>query len=378
MDEANERARKPVAGDARRGVEHVAAAGQPTLFDDDTTPGQPTADRVRAADVPAAVEALAGRLRERFGDRLALGTSSWHFPGWAGLVWDRPVPAALLSSAGLAAYARHPLLSTVSLDRAFYRPLPATEYAALAAQVPPGFRFVVKAPALVTDACLRDARGRETGANPQFLDARTAVDACASPAAEGLGAALGVLVFQLSPLPAAWRDRPEALLPRLEAMLATVCAALPTTVVTALEVRDASWLTPTTAQRLRTLGVRYALGLHDRLPPIDDQLPMLRATWPGDLVCRWNLQRGQRYAEARDAWAPFDRLQAPDPATRHALARVAAATLAAGHRVFVTINNKAEGCAPASVLALAEAIDAAADAASAVPRARCGTSAATG
>jgi hypothetical protein len=94
------------------------------------------------------------------------------------------------------------------------------------------------------------------------------------------------------------------------------------------------------------------------MPPVDAQLPMLRATWPGDLVCRWNLQRGQRYAQARDAWAPFDRLRAPDEPTRQALARVARATLDAGHRVFITINNKAEGSAPASVRALAEALDA--------------------
>lgn len=360
MDEADDGAHGRIAGHARRSLRGAAAATQPALFDDDTTPDRARAGPVRAAEPAPAVEALAARLRERFGDRLALGTSSWHFPGWAGLVWDRPAPAAVLSRTGLAVYARHPLLRTVSLDRAFYRPLPAAEYAALAAQVPEGFRFVVKAPALVTDASVRDTVGRECGPNPGFLDPRAAVEACAAPALAGLGATLGALVFQLSPLPAVWRERPEALLPRLEAMLAAVRAALPPAVLVALEVRDASWLTPATANLLRTLGVRYTLGLHDRLPPIDEQLPMLRATWPGDLVCRWNLQRGQRYAQARDAWAPFDRLQAPDPATRDTLARVTAATLAAGHRVFVTINNKAEGCAPRSVLALADAIERAA------------------
>jgi hypothetical protein len=124
----------------------------------------------------------------------------------------------------------------------------------------------------------------------------------------------------------------------------------------ALEVRDAELLTPELARLLRAHGVRCCLGLHDRLPAIDAQLPMQRATWPGDLVCRWNLQRGQRYAQARDRWAPFDRLQAPDLPTRTTLARVMAGTLNAGHRVYVTINNKAEGSAPLSVLALAEAL----------------------
>jgi uncharacterized protein YecE (DUF72 family) len=334
---------------------------QPALFDDD-------APAVAAAPADPAIAALAARLHARFGDRLRLGTSSWHFPGWAGLVWREAVPAAQLSRAGLPAYARHPLLGAVSLDRAFYRPLAEADYTALAAQVPPGFRFVVKAPALVTDACTRDARGAETGANPGFLDAQLAVEHAARPAARGLGEALGALVCQLSPLPARWRAKPDALWPRLESMLAAMREALPETALLGLEVRDAEWLNADTARRLRALGVRYVLGLHDRLPAIDAQLPLLRATWPGDLVCRWNLQRGQRYAQARDAWAPFDRLCAPDGATRETLAKVAAATLAAGHRVFVTINNKAEGCAPRSVVALAEAIEAQADKLTSAPR----------
>jgi hypothetical protein len=107
---------------------------------------------------------------------------------------------------------------------------------------------------------------------------------------------------------------------------------------------------------LREHGVRPCLGLHDRMPPAAQQLPFLRAAWPGDLVCRWNLQRGQRYAQARDRWAPFDRLQAEDPETRAVVARVMRGTLDAGHRAFVTINNKAEGCAPASVAELARAL----------------------
>lgn len=309
------------------------------------------------APVPADVQALADALQARFGGRLHLGTSSWHFPGWAGLVWARPAPAAVLSREGLGAYARHPLLRSVSLDRAFYRPLDAATYAGLAAQVPPEFRFVVKAPALITDASLRDAAtGAATGANPGFLDPAAALQHCVQPAAQGLGARLGVLVFQLSPLPARWLQAPADLLARLEALWTAVVPALPAGSLAALELRDPELLTPALAAQLKAHGVRACLGLHDRMPPAERQLPLLRALWPGDLVCRWNLQRGQRYAQARDRWAPFDRLQAPDAATRATLARVARATLQAGHRVFITINNKAEGSAPHSVLALARAI----------------------
>lgn len=325
---------------------------QDTLFDAGEAPR-----RVAPAAVGERLQALAAALHDRFGTRLHLGTSSWHFPGWAGLVWDRPHEEATLSRHGLAAYAAHPLLRCVSLDRAFYRPLDAAAYAALGAQVPPAFRFVVKAFAGVTDAMQRDpANGRALQPNPRFLDVDAALAACVRPAAQGLGERLGALVFQLSPLPPAVLADAAALQARLEALWTAARPLLPGGALLALELRDPALLTPALARSLKAHGVRYCLGLHDRMPEAQAQLAMLRATWPGDLVCRWNLQRGQRYAEAKDAWAPFDRLRAPDPATRATLARVAAATLNAGHRVFVTVNNKAEGSAPHSVIAFAEAL----------------------
>lgn len=354
-------ARRPARRAARAPAESAAQTrrhplAQQPLFHGD--PDTPVAGAQRPTVRPAAptpeVQALAAALHARWGGRCRLGSSSWHFPGWAGLVWDRAYPESTLSRQGLSAYARHPLLRTVSLDRAFYRPLDVATYRGLAAQVDEGFRFVVKAASQVSVAMQRDpTSGAAMQPNPLFLDPAAALELCARPAAEGLGERLGVLVWQLSPLPPSWRDDPAALLQRLDRMWQAVLPALPPGALAALELRDPALLTPELAASLKAHGVRYTLGLHDRMPPAEAQLPMLRALWPGDLVCRWNLQRGQSYAQARDRWAPFDRLQAPDEATRRTLAKVLRATLDAGHSAFVTINNKAEGSAPCSVLALA-------------------------
>lgn len=329
---------------------------QPGLFE--AADADPAWAGVQPAAPDPALTALAGELQARHGNRLFLGTSSWHFPGWAGQVWDRAWPEARLSRDGLPAYAAHPLLRTVSLDRAFYRALGVDEARRLADQarrVAPGFRFVVKAPAALTDAVQRGAGGAPAAPNPGFLDPALAADTAAA-LAQGLGEMLGVWVLQVSPLPPAWRDRPAQLHTRLARCAEAVAPRLPAGALVGLELRDAGLLTPALAAALQALGWRFVLGLHDRMPPAAEQLPMLRAGWPGDLVCRWNLQRGQRYAQARDRWAPFDCLQSPDPDTRAVLARVMKATLDAGHRVFVTINNKAEGSAPASVRALAQAL----------------------
>jgi uncharacterized protein YecE (DUF72 family) len=330
---------------------------QAGLFDADQ-PGEPagplSAGVVAAAPPTPEVQWLAAALRQRWGHRVRLGTSSWFFPGWAGLVWAREYSEATIARHGLAAYSQHPLMDTVSLDRSFYRPLDAATYQRLAVQVPADFRFIVKALATVTDATVREpGSGRPMRLNPLFLDPTTALEGCVRPAVAGLGERLGVMLFQLSPLPRHWLQSPRDWQARLSALLEAVTPALPAGTLCAVEVRDASLLTPALARLLAACGAHYGLGLHDRMPPIEDQLPMLRAGWPGPLVCRWNLQRGLAYAHARDLFEPFNRLAAPDLQTRRTLTRVIAATADAGQPVFVAINNKAEGSAPWSVVELA-------------------------
>src|SRR5690606_1021866 len=103
----------------------------------------------------------------------------------------------------------------------------------------------------------------------------------------------------------------------------------------------------------------YCMGLHAKMPPITEQLLILRALWPGPLVCRWNLNPlhgAYGYDEARRQYKPYNRLVDADNETRMALARVIAGTVAGGQNAWVTLSNKAEGSAPLSVAALAEAV----------------------
>jgi uncharacterized protein YecE (DUF72 family) len=325
-------------------------------------PDSPARLRGRARGVePAPSSAAQLALRSRLPASLRLGTSSWSYPGWIGTVWAQEYSESKLSKQGLRAYAEHPLLRTVSLDRAFYRPLRVDQYAAYAAQVPADFRFVVKAPSLVADALIRGESGHGLQPNAQFLDPDLAVREFALPALEGLRDRLGVLLFQLSPIPPLLLQDTPALLRRLGAML----QALPSLqeqapqAIVAVELRNAELVRPELAALLRSCGATYALGLHAKMPPIDAQLPLLRALWPGPLVCRWNLHRrhgAYGYEEAKRLYGAFDRLVDPDPETRNTLARVIAGTTGAGYPAYITLGNKAEGSAPLSVAALAEAI----------------------
>lgn len=335
---------------------------QQALFDLLPSPTD-SSDTVQAAERTQNLYELAACLPQG----LHLGTSSWSFPGWQGLVWAHQHTEQQLAAYGLPAYASHPLLRTVSLDSSFYRPLPRERYAQYAAQVPAHFRWVVKAPALLTDALIRSDQGRAAQANPAFLDPEVALTQCWEPVSQGLGQQLGALVLQFSPMPHAWTKIPERFYQALDAVLAALDKARATEpvvggarrAVIAVELRDANLMRPELAALLRARQATWCLAGHPRMPSMQEQLPMLRALWPGPLVARWNLNSRHGpsgYSNAKALYAPFNRLVDPDLETRATLARVASATALAGHPVFITINNKAEGSAPLSVQALAQAI----------------------
>ena len=288
---------------------------------------------------------------------IRLGTSSWFFPGWRGLVYEGVHPQPALSQKGLAAYAQIPMLRTVSLDRTFYAAITTIEYARYAAQVPDGFSFVVKAPAMVCDAVIRGEDGRGKVANPHFLDPAIAAREFVVPCLEGLGEKAGPMVFQISPLPRELVEDAATLIERLAVFFAALPKELgPRRPIYALELRNAELLTPRLMRMLAAAGVRYCLGLHDRMPEVERQAVALKALdgdTPGDLVVRWNLRRGFLYQAAKQRYEPFDRLVDEDVESRKVLAQLAATAFKAKRRVWITANNKAEGSAPLSLLKLA-------------------------
>jgi uncharacterized protein YecE (DUF72 family) len=337
--------------------------------DDDDTASLFGSPRSSAAVETAPVDEPLQRLARRLPPSIRIGTSSWSFPGWQRIVYGGEYSEAQLARAGLAAYARHPLLRTVGIDRSFYQPLSRSQYAAYAGQVPEPFRFVVKAPAAVSDALLRGERGQPAADNPTFLDAALAAAQFVEPALQGLGERAGPLLLQISPLPRRLTaDGGQALIGRLAAFI----AALPKDVdghppLYAVELRNAELLTPRLVRTLRDAGARLCLSIHPSMPPAARQAAALRAmdapagegdewTLKGPLVVRWNLHAGLRYDEAKNRYAPFDRLLDADLITRGTLAHLAHVAVRSRQPAFIIVNNKAEGSAPLSCIELARAI----------------------
>lgn len=181
-----------------------------------------------------------------------LGTCGYAFADWRGPVY----PQHLAASHYLRYYVEQLGFGAVELDFSFYR-LPSTrQMAALAAQVPPGFLFTVKAYRGLTHEIWRETAAARPGqrvALPRLESglrsmaelapvAQQFTDALAPMAAAGK---LGAIVLQMPP----WFDDRE----QHRSYLAAIRSCLPSPLL--VEFRHKSWDSEGTAPFLEGLGL---------------------------------------------------------------------------------------------------------------------------
>jgi hypothetical protein len=71
-------------------------------------------------------------------------------------------------------------------------------------------------------------------------------------------------------------------------------------------------------------------------------------------VCRALLRRGRVYEEAVDAFAPYTRIQDPNPEAREAMRMLISRSADERRMAFLFVNNRLEGNAPLTILSLVE------------------------
>lgn len=297
--------------------------------------GRPDPNRVSqkensCLDTREVQEALAGF------PRLYLGTSSWAFPGWEGLVFEGEYKQPDLAKDGLRAYSKLALFRTVSLDRTYYRPMTEPEYRALASQVPEDFRFVVKAPRELLRQAL--ASGTTTSFYQSFLE----------PTQRGLSSKLGVVLLQFPPGIGA--DFGSSFLGALSQFV----RSLPKEIPFSLELRDEHLWGAKLSEALHGSQVSVCPSIHPKLPCPTQQLLTVPPRPDTALVFRWNLRPSLSFEDARNKFAPFSKLSLPDTKRREVLVNLVSRALEAGRSVYVTANNKAEGCSPLTLLRFLE------------------------
>lgn len=305
----------------------------------------------RAGSVaPPAPEELA-RLREAIPPAVHFGTSTWTYPGWSGLVYHRSYPASGASAAMLAEYARFPLFGTVGIDSSFYgTPKPAT-LARWARALPEGFQCVSKVWDRITVHTFSGKRdgGPAGQPNPDFLNADLFLSDVWTPFRAHLGEHVGPFVFEFQTI--ARRDgmSPDAFAARLDEFL----GRLPPGGRYAVEVRNEEFLAPSYFAVLREHDVAHVFNSWTRMPPMGEQLDLAGSVPARFLVARALLRPGRSYADAVDRFAPYDRIREANPSLRRDLARLARTAAALRIPAYLLVNNRAEGSAPLTIVAVA-------------------------
>jgi uncharacterized protein YecE (DUF72 family) len=309
----------------------------------------------RVKPASSEVESLRA-LAERLPQRVHIGTSSWSYPGWAGIVYDDAHSEQTLARYGLPAYAQHPLLRTVGIDRTFYAPIAESEFRGYAKQVEainPAFRFLVKAPMRFTGSRLRSDDGVWAD-NHAFLDASLATAQFVLPATQGLGIHCGPLVFQFPPLGPRFTRAPAKFADRLAEFLIAL-PKLSGDAVYAVEIRDPELLTEDYLAALCAGGATHCIAIHARMPSAIAQSCFWRESGRRmPLVIRWSLHSGLNYEEAKERYRPFNALVDEDPQGREHVAKLIADSEQTDAASFVIVNNKAEGSSPLSIRKLVE------------------------
>ena len=288
-----------------------------------------------------------------------MGASSWTFSGWKDFVYRRTYPSqqAFMKHA-LEEYARHPLLTTVGIDRSYYGPIPAHELAVYANQVPQGYRMTMKVWEELTTLIFSEhprsgARANQT--NPLFLDVATFAEHVALPVEEAFRPHLASYVIEVPPTSRA----PDNTFfeTRLERFLAETSMWGPFSV----ELRDSRLLTRRYVEILRQHGASHCFNFWSRMPSIVKQRGLIRELGGPDsgvlgpvVVARLMLPPGRQYSAQKEAFAPFDRIVVPQPKMRDEVLELADACVRAALPLYIIVNNKAEGSAPLTIEALAE------------------------
>lgn len=311
----------------------------------------------RATDAALdARRAEAAALASRLPETLAFGTSSWAFPGWTGLVYPAGLSSTALSREGLRHYARHPLLRTVGVDRSYYAPIPLDDLRAYADQLPEGFRACFKAPASVTSRLAPTFGGRAVHTpNPDFLSVDRLIADLLEPLYVACHPHTGPIVIEFPP---GTRESSQPVSATLDAFDAFL-ERLPREFEYAMEIRDAALLTPAYRALLATHEVAHTFNYWSAMPSLVRQAAVVPPDEASFTVLRLLLRPGTWYEDQRDRFKPFNRLVDVDATMRDEVVQLTTRALAKGRRVYVLVNNKAEGSSPLTVEALAARVAAA-------------------
>lgn len=287
-----------------------------------------------------------------------IGTSSWKYQGWCGMLYD-PARYEYRGKFAQSRFNRDCLreyaevFKTVCVDAAYYT-FPSQQYLeGMVNQTPDDFMFGLK----VTDAITikkfpkLDRFGDQAGKpNENFLNADLFVKAFLKPC-ESVRHAIGLLMFEFSRFWTTDYEHGRDFVADLDKFL----GALPKGWPYGIEMRNRNWLRPDYFDCLARHQVTHVFNSWEAMPAVSEQMALPGSRTNPDLVAaRFLLKPGRQYEEAVKTFEPYDSVKEEIPEARAAGRTLIAEGKAAGpkRRTFVFVNNRLEGNALGTIAAM--------------------------
>ena len=116
-----------------------------------------------------------------------------------------------------------------------------------------------------------------------------------------------------------------------------------------MELRDSRLLVPAYRDLLQRHGIAHTYNYWSAMPGPADQMAVVPPDSGAFSIVRLLLKPGTWYEDQRERFTPFNRIVAPDEAMRADVVAVTRRALGRGRRVYILVNNKAEGSSPLTV-----------------------------
>jgi len=274
--------------------------------------------------------------------QLQIGTCSWKFEAWRGIVYsDSPRDM-------LAEYSQR--YGCVEIDQWYWslfgadkvalpQPKIVTQYAQ---SVPAGFRFGVKLPDALTLTHLRPSdRAAALVPNPHFLSPELLLRFMER--LEPMRGLLGPLMLQFGYLNREMTASQSEFLERLDGFV----KCLPSGHIWAVEIRNPNWLNRGYFSFLRERGLAHVFEQGYYMPAVADVYAKHADLLTGDVVVRMH---GRDYeAMGKRQGKDWSKIVEPRDADLDRIAAMLKDIGARGKQAWAFVNNHFEGCAPKTI-----------------------------
>ena len=304
------------------------------------------------------------KLRERVAEAARegvwIGTSSWKYPGWRGLIYDEDrylwrgkFAESRFEKNCLSEYAE--TFKTVCVDAAYYT-FPSVKYLeGLSAQVPDDFQFAFKVTDEITLRKFPNLPRFGTRAgkpNEHFLNVELFQGLFLKPC-EVMRSKVGLLMFEFSKFWPSDYVHGRDFVADLDRFLSELPKGWPY----AVELRNRNWLKPEYFECLHRHGVTHVFNSWSEMPPVSEQWNLPGSvTNPHLAAARFLLKPGRTYEEAVKSFQPYNKTREINPEARSAATEmVRKGTQSPGRKTFIYVNNRLEGNSLNTINAILEA-----------------------